>query len=309
MARPGITYEEVAAAADALVAEGERPTINAVRDALSTGSPNTIHKHLTAWKVAQAPARRETARLPDELAAALAEEIERQAARARADAEGRALEAQQTADTLAETGEALEEQVADLTAQVAEVAGERDQVIEERDRLTEERDRLAAELERERNALERERGQHADARNRITTLTEQRDQLKTDLIEAQAAVKQAVQGQVQAERDAAVLTAKLDAEQAKSADLGERLAAEKTDAKQAIAQGKTALDTVNGELMAALKRIADLEHEVADQRRLADAERVENQRLKEESRTLEAESQRLDAEVLRLRYEAEKKGE
>jgi len=105
---------------------------------------------------------------------------------------------------------------------------------------------------------------------------------------------------VQAERDAAVLTAKLDAEQAKSADLGERLAAEKTDAKQAIAQGKTALDTVNGELMAALKRIADLEHEVADQRRLADSERVENQRLVDENRALEAEAQRLDAEVLRL---------
>ncbi|MDP1271156.1 DNA-binding protein, partial [Klebsiella pneumoniae] len=78
----------------------------------------TIHRHLQAWKSTQVPARREAARLPEELAAALAEEIERQAARARADAEQAALEAQQTADALAETGEQLEAQADDLTEQV-----------------------------------------------------------------------------------------------------------------------------------------------------------------------------------------------
>lgn len=300
MARPGITYEEVAAAADALVADGERPTINAVRDALGTGSPNTIHRHLQAWKSTQAPARREAARLPDELAAALAEEIERQAARARADAEQAALEAQQTADALAATGEQLESEVDALTEQVAVLTGERDQVTDERDRLIEERDRLAAELERERNALELEREQHADARNRVTTLTEQRDQLRTELADAQATAKQAEQVQVESEKQAAVLVAKLEAEQARSADLAERLADEKSDAKAQIAERMAALNESNSELMAALKRIAELEHEVADQRRLADSERVENQRLVDENRALEAEAQRLDAEVLRL---------
>jgi chromosome segregation ATPase len=308
MARPGITYEEVAAAADALVADGERPTINAVRDALGTGSPNTIHRHLQAWKATQAPARREAARLPDELAVALAEEIERQAARARADAEQAALEAQQTADDLAAVGEELESQVADLTELAELLSGERDQVTDAHDKLLEERDRIASELDRERVALEREREQHADARNRIITLTEQRDQLKTELIEAQASVKQAVQGQVQAERDAAVLVAKLDGEQAKSADLADRLTSEKAEARQAITERQAALDAVSGELMAALKRIAELEHEIADQRRQADAERVENQRLKEENRTLEAEAQRLGAEVLRLQ-QSDKEGE
>ena len=44
MARQGITFEQVAAVADALAGEGQQPTIRAVREKLGdTGSPNTIH--------------------------------------------------------------------------------------------------------------------------------------------------------------------------------------------------------------------------------------------------------------------------
>ena len=43
MARQGITFEQVAAVADALAGEGQQPTIRAVRERLGdTGSPNTI---------------------------------------------------------------------------------------------------------------------------------------------------------------------------------------------------------------------------------------------------------------------------
>ncbi|PRD67253.1 hypothetical protein C6P61_17445, partial [Malikia spinosa] len=48
MARAGIQFEQVAAVADTLMGEGQLPTIRAVRERLGdTGSPNTIHKHLT----------------------------------------------------------------------------------------------------------------------------------------------------------------------------------------------------------------------------------------------------------------------
>ncbi|MGP9743695.1 DNA-binding protein, partial [Halomonas sp. AOP4-A1-5] len=50
MARPGISFEHVAHAADTLVGRGERPTIAAVRDEIGTGSPNTIHRHLQQWR-------------------------------------------------------------------------------------------------------------------------------------------------------------------------------------------------------------------------------------------------------------------
>jgi len=42
MARAGVTFEQVAAAADALVGDGQQPTIRAIRERLGTGSPNTI---------------------------------------------------------------------------------------------------------------------------------------------------------------------------------------------------------------------------------------------------------------------------
>lgn len=45
--REGITYEQVAATADAMVGQGLNPTIRSIRDAIG-GSPNTVHKHLSA---------------------------------------------------------------------------------------------------------------------------------------------------------------------------------------------------------------------------------------------------------------------
>ena len=52
MPRTGISYDDVAAAADEMTAEGNNPSIQKVRYRLGTGSSNTIHKHLTAWKSA-----------------------------------------------------------------------------------------------------------------------------------------------------------------------------------------------------------------------------------------------------------------
>ena len=80
MARQGITFEQVAAVADALAGEGQQPTIRAVREKLGdTGSPNTIHKHLTAWREARPVAAAAAPELPQALTAAIAAEIERAA--------------------------------------------------------------------------------------------------------------------------------------------------------------------------------------------------------------------------------------
>ncbi len=48
MAR-GITESDVHAAADALVAGGERPTVERIRVHLGTGSPNTVVRWLETW--------------------------------------------------------------------------------------------------------------------------------------------------------------------------------------------------------------------------------------------------------------------
>jgi chromosome segregation ATPase len=126
MARQGITFEQVAAAADALVGAGQQPTIRAVRERLSTGSPNTIHKHLTAWRQARTVAAAAAPELPKALTAAIAAEIERAAARARAEIEAQLAQAQGEAAELAAAGEALEAERDALAEQVAELTRERD---------------------------------------------------------------------------------------------------------------------------------------------------------------------------------------
>lgn len=53
MARPGITYSEVANAAQQILASGKSPTIEAVRNLLGSGSNSTLAAHLKAWRSTQ----------------------------------------------------------------------------------------------------------------------------------------------------------------------------------------------------------------------------------------------------------------
>jgi len=127
MARAGITFEQVAAVADALAGEGQQPTIRAVRERLGdTGSPNTIHKHLSTWREARPVAAAAAQELPQALTAAIAAEIERAAAQARGEIEGRLVQAQAEAAELAAAGEALESERDELAEQVAVLTTERD---------------------------------------------------------------------------------------------------------------------------------------------------------------------------------------
>lgn len=50
MARTGITKDQVAAAADAIKARGQTPTIAAIRNEIGSGSFTTIAQHLASWK-------------------------------------------------------------------------------------------------------------------------------------------------------------------------------------------------------------------------------------------------------------------
>ena len=53
MARPGITYLEVATAATKLHEQNTRPSIEAIRRELGTGSNSTINKYLREWRAKQ----------------------------------------------------------------------------------------------------------------------------------------------------------------------------------------------------------------------------------------------------------------
>ena len=173
MARQGITFEQVAAVADALAGEGQQPTIRAVREKLGdTGSPNTIHKHLTAWREARPVAAAAAPELPQALTAAIAAEIERAASRARGEIEGRLVQAQAEAAELAAAGEVLEGERDELAEQVAVLTTERDTLAGKAAQQAADLAEAQQRIEREQQAAESARLEVATARHKIEAQAE-----------------------------------------------------------------------------------------------------------------------------------------
>jgi colicin import membrane protein len=130
MSRPGITYDQVAHAADTLLAGGRNPTINGVRDALGdTGSPNTIHKHLTTWRSARPQSQAVARELPSKIIDAINAQIEQATASARAEVEGLLVQAMSEAADLAVAGAAMEIERDALAEQLAVLTTERDTIV------------------------------------------------------------------------------------------------------------------------------------------------------------------------------------
>jgi len=73
MARPGVTYQDVAMAAEQLAAQGRNPTIESVRAFLGTGSTATVGPYLRAWRNKQDASRQLALKekLPEELIAVI----------------------------------------------------------------------------------------------------------------------------------------------------------------------------------------------------------------------------------------------
>ncbi|TAL63695.1 MAG: DNA-binding protein [Burkholderiaceae bacterium] len=61
----GITQDQVNQAADAILGAGENPTVEKIRAALGTGSPNTVTRMLDAWRSQLGERLRELSSLPD----------------------------------------------------------------------------------------------------------------------------------------------------------------------------------------------------------------------------------------------------
>jgi chromosome segregation ATPase len=177
----GITQSDVFAAADTLLAAGERPTVERIRTTLGSGSPNTVVRHLDAWWSDAGRRLRSKAELPDvpgpvaELTAALwaqAVDAATSMARAEFDRERQGLDTEREAfvtqqanaaeHTRVQQGElahtrqhaaALETQLASWEARAANWEAERE-------RMHAESERLAALMTHDRNALEALRHAH-----------------------------------------------------------------------------------------------------------------------------------------------------
>lgn len=170
MARVGVSYDEVKAAALALLAAGEQPSLRAVRDALGNrGSNTTISGHMAKWRATEQPIQEEVP-APDvspSVASAIQEDKERAIAAARAPLLARIASMEGEAQLVRDESNASEEEIERLLEQVATLTTERDQAqalagerAEEIRRLT---DALASEQGQGRASAE---GCHAPAEDR-----------------------------------------------------------------------------------------------------------------------------------------------
>lgn len=210
MAREGITFEQVAAAADALVGEGQQPTIRAIRERLNTGSPNTIHKHLSAWREARPVVAASAPELPHALTTAIAAEIERAAAQARGEIQGRLVQAQTEATDLAAAGEAMESDRDALAEQVNTLTSERDTLAGKAEEQAAALIEQGQRIEREQQAAESARVELAKAQLKGESQTETVKAQVAEIERLRATLNTESKSRVSAEQQAAVLAAKLE---------------------------------------------------------------------------------------------------
>lgn len=135
MAREGVTYEEVVAAALSLENEGIKVTTRNVRERLGdVGSMNTILAHLGQWRTTKPSTREHNATVSQTLINAIAKEIGEAATKARSAIQEELQQAQLEALERARSGEALEQANEALAQKVTQLTFERDTLLSEIDK-------------------------------------------------------------------------------------------------------------------------------------------------------------------------------
>ena len=267
MAREGITFEQVAAAADALVGQGVSPTIRAVRESLGTGSPNTIHRHLVAWREARPAATAAAPELPAPLMAALAAEIERAAATARAEVESRLVQTQSEAADLAAAGEALEAERDALLEQVAALTTQRDQAHATAVERAAEIARAIEQIEREQRTAESARVELAKAQLKLESQDAKVSEQTKELERLRTALEASQTARIAAEQAVAVAGARSEALVDRATRAEERIqglekqaqqvAQELSSARVQVQAQQTALDGAVREIEAAKRQVEE----------------------------------------------------
>lgn len=216
-----VTFENVAAAAEALVAEGGKASVRAVIAALGGGSPNAVLPLLNEWKSGRPLVRASDIALDPRIAGLIAEQIGTASAQAAKAAEEKAADVQADAEAVAEAGRAAEARAEQLEQALEVANAEVVSKSRDLDNLALERERDAEVAQEKINTLqiqlqsERQRADEA-----VQTVA--KDEVR---LQAIPKLEADVERLVKFEQQSAVLTARLEDAQDVIADLRQRLAA------------------------------------------------------------------------------------
>lgn len=237
-----ITPEQVHAIADAIKAEGGKPTLRAVRERLGSGSMGTVATLLQQWRSGQ---ERQTAThlvLPPSLQRVILEFMASELSAARAPLEAELAEQQQAAADLATENERQTGTIEGQAGALEALAAEKATAEGKAEQLATDLSGAKEEATRERQAAEQARTELAKAMLRLEAMP----RLEDDLAVIRADLARERQGRIEAEQLAAVLAAQ-------KSDLAGRLA----DAKADIERVSQQLDKVQARAEQQAEALAD----------------------------------------------------
>lgn len=252
-----VTFESVAAAAEAISKDGGRPSVRAVIAQLGGGSPNTVLPMLNEWKAGRVAVRSADIELDPRIGQIVAELVTRASEQAAKSAEERAADVQADAETVAEAGREAELRAEGLQGQLDKAI----QTITLKERALE--DAQAAAAIEAKNAEEKAtalKNQLAEERSRADQAVQAvaKAEVRLELIPG---LQAEVERLKPFEQKTAVLTANLDAANATAGDLKGRLDTALLDAKEAHAElekVRISEQSLQAKLDAALREIESL---------------------------------------------------
>jgi DNA repair exonuclease SbcCD ATPase subunit len=286
----GITQEQVNAAADALVAASERPTVEKIRAQLGTGSPNTVSRMLEAWRGALATRMGQMLVLPGvpaEVGQAFAEVWRLAAIHAESAAhaslahEQNALlaaqtsltqerkiweiaiaEAQELAQSAGQAREVAETRLTDVQRLVEQQAGQLAELVQQRDGFQQRSEQLTEAFDTHKSVVTVER----EAQTTHIRAVEDRAHAEIDRAREETKALQATLRQK--ERETSAVASRLETAEV-SAHAAEHLATEHGARAKTLEQQLARMDGLPAALLAAQQALkASTQREVALQAKL-----------------------------------------
>ncbi len=205
-----ITQDQVNAAADAICAEGNKPTVLDVRKRLKAGSMSEIWRFFQVWQSIQATSDEPEFSVSGELQRTLEEFITRQVAAVKA-------QLAQDIDVLRQTNTELMAEIDQLTQQLTQQTAELNSARTTKDEVTGRFDQMNAELKRAQQEIEIEKESATHSRMELVKVQlklESVPRLEADLDQLYKNLEQERVAKMNAEHDAKTLAAKLEIETA-----------------------------------------------------------------------------------------------
>lgn len=205
-----ITQDQVNAAADAICAEGNKPTVLDVRKRLKAGSMSEIWRFFQVWQSIQATSDEPEFSVSGELQRTLEEFITRQVAAVKT-------QLSQDIDVLRQTNTELMAEIDQLTQQLTQQTAELNSARTIKEEVTGRFDQLNAELKRAQQEIEIEKESATHSRMELVKVQlklESVPRLEADLDQLYKNLEQERVAKMNAEHDAKTLAAKLEIETA-----------------------------------------------------------------------------------------------